>query len=255
MRLFCLFLLGTLFLFSCRPQRAIQNYVEDLSDTAMRREVLIKEPLIQKNDLLHIQVYSASTRPEIDALYNLPSAQGSGGGGSSQLMGVLVDQKGNLEFPRIGTIRAEGLTKSELAAVIKGRLQGQLESPSVMIRFLNFRITVMGEVNSPGVLNIPTERLTLLEALGMAGDITEFGQKKQVRILRENNGQREVGIIDVTSQRMFESKYYQLQQNDVILVEATRYKVRQTEQQRIAAQLGFALSIITSIALLYNIFQ
>jgi polysaccharide export outer membrane protein len=89
----------------------------------------------------------------------------------------------------------------------------------------------------------------------MSGDIGEFGKKKEVKILREVNGQRQLGIVDVTSSKMFESPYYQLQQNDVILVEATNYKIRQTEQTRITQQLGFALSIITSIALLYNIFR
>jgi polysaccharide export outer membrane protein len=89
----------------------------------------------------------------------------------------------------------------------------------------------------------------------VSGDIGEFGKKKEVKILREVNGQRQLGIVDVTSSKMFESPYYQLQQNDVILVEATNYKIRQTEQTRITQQLGFALSIITSIALLYNIFR
>ena len=110
-------------------------------------------------------------------------------------------------------------------------------------------------MGAPGVQTVAVENLTLLEALAMAGDITEFGKKKEVKILRENNGQRQLGIVDVTSSKMFESPYYQLQQNDVIMVEQTKYKVRQTEQQRITQQLGFALSIITSIALLYNIFK
>jgi len=94
-----------------------------------------------------------------------------------------------------------------------------------------------------------------LEALAMAGDITEFGKKKEVKILRENKGQRQLGIVDVTTTKLFESRYYQLQQNDVIMVEQTRYKLRATEQQRIMQQIGFGLTIITSIALLYNIFQ
>jgi polysaccharide export outer membrane protein len=105
------------------------------------------------------------------------------------------------------------------------------------------------------VHTVAVENLTLLEALAMSGDIGEFGKKKEVKILREVNGQRQLGIVDVTSSKMFESPYYQLQQNDVILVEATNYKIRQTEQTRITQQLGFALSIITSIALLYNIFR
>jgi polysaccharide export outer membrane protein len=149
----------------------------------------------------------------------------------------------------------EGITKDSLAAEIKTRLKSQLADPTVVIRFTNFRIIVMGEVGSPGVKSVGVENLTILEALAMAGDITLYGKKKEVKVIRENKGQRQLGIIDVTSTKVFESPYYQLQQNDIILVEQTKYKVTATEQGRISQQIGFALSIITSIALLYNIFR
>ncbi|MBD0375661.1 MAG: polysaccharide biosynthesis/export family protein, partial [Flavisolibacter sp.] len=238
-------LLGSLFIFSCgTPQRAVYNYLEDVRDTSFKKNVYIAESVIQKNDLLSIQVYSASLDPSVDALYNATAGAG-----------YLVDVKGNIEMPRIGTIHAEGLMKSELEDIIKEKLKGQLNQPSVLVRFQNFRITVLGEVRGPGVLNIPTERLTILEAVGMAGGITEYGKIKEVKILRENNGVRQLGTLDLTSQNIFQSPYYQLQQNDVILVDQNRYKLRQTEQTRISQQIGFALSIITSIALLYNIFR
>lgn len=251
--------LCSLFFFSCRTQYSvIENYLVDARDTAIRREILLKEPVIQKNDLLHIQVYSASSDPRLDEPYNLPVSQnrvGSAQGQAGQLSGFLVDQRGNIEYPRIGTLHVEGLTKGEVADLIRSNLRGQLNNPSVIVRFMNFRVTVLGEVGNPGVVTVPSERLTLLEALGMAGDITEFGKKKEVKILREANGRREMGVVDLTSKTVFESPYYQLQQNDVVFVEQTRYKIRRTEQERIAQRLGFALSIITSIALLYNIFR
>lgn len=252
--LLVLAVLGTLFLGSCRPQRAVYNYLEEIRDTSFKRNVFIAEPIIQKNDLLSIQVYSASLDPTVDALYNSMSPQNMGGQ-NMQFSGYLVDVAGNIEVPRIGTLQVEGLKKSELEAIIKSRLQRVLTEPSVIVRFLNFRITVLGEVGSPGVLSIPTERLTILEAVGMAGGVTEFGKIKEVKILRENNGVRQLGTLDLTSQNIFESPYYQLQQNDVVLVDQNRYKLRQTEQTRISQQIGFALSIITSIALLYNIFR
>jgi polysaccharide biosynthesis/export protein len=231
---------------SCTPQRAIYNYLEDMRDTTMGKEFYVAEPVIQKNDLLSIQVYSASLDPEVDQLYNRGGIQGGNG--------YLVDQKGNLEFPRLGLIHAEGLTKTQLADTIKARLTGQLNDPSLIIRFTNFRIIVIGEVGSPGVKTIPVENLTILEALALSGDIRESGKKKEVKILRENNGKRQLGIVDVTSSKMFESPYYQLQQNDVVMVEKTRYSVQRAEQTRIQTQLSFALSIITAAALLVNIF-
>ena len=238
---------------SCRTQRAVYNYLEDVTDTSFKKNVFIAEPIIQKNDLLSIQVYSASLDPNIDLLYNMRMQQG--GAQNQQLLGYLVDVAGNVELPRIGKVKAEGLTKSQLEAAVKERLSGELANPSVQVRFLNFRITVLGEVGTPGVLNIPTERLTILEAVGMAGGVTEFGKIKEVKVLRENDGVRRMGTLDLTSQNIFTSEYYQLQQNDVVLVDQNRYKLRQTEQTRISQQIGFALSIITSIALLYNIFQ
>lgn len=238
---------------SCRTQRAVYNYLEDVTDTSFKKNVFIAEPIIQKNDLLSIRVYSASLDPAVDELYNMRIQQG--GGGSQQIMGYLVDVAGYIEMPRIGKVKAEGLTKSQLETTVKERLSGELANPSVQVRFLNFRITVLGEVGAPGVLNIPTERLTILEAVGMAGGVTQFGKIKEVKILRENDGVRRMGTLDLTSQNIFTSEYYQLQQNDVVLVDQNRYKLRQTEQTRISQQIGFALSIITSIALLYNIFQ
>jgi polysaccharide export outer membrane protein len=237
---------------SCKTQRAIYNYLEDFTDTTTQKSYFITEPLIQKNDQLSIQITSASLDEKVDALYNMnfQSAQQMGIG-----VGYLVNQKGFVEIPRIGIIHAEGLTKEQLADSVKLKLRGVLTEPSVIIRFTNFRIIVIGEVGSPGVKTIPVENLSLLEALAMAGDITEFGKKKEVKILREHNGKRQMGIVDVTASQMFESPYYQLQQNDVVMVEQTRYKVRQTEQMRVTQQIGFTLSIITTIAFLINVIK
>lgn len=185
----------------------------------------------------------------------MPVTQGGSGAQNSTLQGILVDQEGNIEYPRVGTVHAAGLKKNELADIIKSKLQGQLTNPSVIVRFMNYRITVIGEVNRPGDLNVPTEKVTILEAIGMAGGITDFGKKKEVKVLRENNGERKLGIVDLTSDKVFQSPYYYLQQNDVVMIEQSRFKVRRLEQQNISQQLGFALSIITSIALLYNIFK
>jgi len=250
MRVFFLFLfaasiLGT----SCGTQRAVYNYLEDVTDTSFKALVTPTEPIIQKNDLLSIQVFSSSQLAEADALYNLPVLQQSGSQ-NSQMNGYLVNTNGNITMPRIGEVKAEGLKKSELQDAIIAKLQGQLTNPVVIVRFLNFRVTVIGEVGTQNVINIPTERLNVLEALGMVGGITQFGKIKEVKILRQNNGVTELGVLDLTSKTIFSSPYFQLQQNDVVLVDQNRYKLRQTEQQRVAQQIGFATGIISTIALL-----
>ena len=121
-----------------------------------------------------------------------------------------------------------------------------------MVRFLNFKISVLGEVKSPGTFTLPTERVTILEALGLSGDVTEFGTKNNVMVVRENNGQIERGRIDLTSDSMFSSPYYRLQQNDVVFVESNGRNLKQLQRQETAQQIGIASSIITAIALILN---
>jgi polysaccharide biosynthesis/export protein len=254
MRIFtCLLLAGIICLAtSCRVQkRTFSNYLENVADTTLPIQQNIPAPLIQKNDILSIKVYSMSINPATDIPYNLPEQAVAGGSGTTTA-GFLVDQNGNIEYPRIGTLHVEGLTKEQLSDAIKEKLKEQLTQPSVIIRFVNYKITVLGEVRSPGTFTLPTDKVTILEALGLAGDITDFGKRASVKILRENNNQREIGTVNLTSKELFTSPFYHLQQNDVVFVEQESRKVRQQEQQNLAQQIGIATSIITAIALILN---
>jgi len=250
---------------SCHTQKhTVDKYIEYMRDTISKGAVKNFEPVIQKNDLLSIHVFSLSTKPEIsDALYNPPALTGSsssggagssGGGGGSGGLGYLVDADGNIRFPRLGLIRAEGLTKRELEDTIAVKIT-DLDSPSVVVRFLNYRITVLGEVGHQGTFTLPSDRITIFEALGLAGDIPITGKKDNVRVLREVNGDREVGTVDLTSKNVFESPYYNLQQNDVVIVEPKKAKVQQNDQALVLQRITFALGLVTSIALLYNLFK
>ena len=248
------FLVALFFLSSCRTQKEpIQNYLEKTNDSTTTNVVNIPDPLVQKNDLLSIKVYSLSADPKIDAMYNLPEQTVAGSNSSSGTAGFLVDNDGNIEYPRLGTIHVEGLTKNEVAKVIKEKLDTILKSPSVIVRFLNYRITVLGEVRGPGTFNVPTERVTIFEALGLAGDVTEFGNKSTVKIKRENNGQAAIQTIDLTAKDIFTSPYYHLQQNDVVFVEQNRKKLRLQEQQSVVATIGIITGIVTTIALIINL--
>lgn len=265
MRSFCLFcsLVIALFFISCNSQKkVVYNYIENVNDTLEKGAVKNFEPVIQKNDMLSIQIYSNSTKPEIsDALYNpsvVNGASGNSGGGSSgggsTGSGYMVDMDGNIRFPRLGIIHAEGLTKRQLADTIVSKIT-DLENPSAVIRFLNYRITVLGEVGRQGTFTIPNEKVTIFEALGLAGDIQVTGKKDNVRILREVNGDREIGTVDLTSKKIFESPYYTLQQNDVVLVDVKKSKVQQSDQAVVLRRAAFVLSVVTTLALLYNIFK
>ncbi|HEY0354692.1 MAG TPA: polysaccharide biosynthesis/export family protein, partial [Flavisolibacter sp.] len=221
-----------------------------ISDTTIK-DSMFRQTVIQKGDLLSIRVYSLASgiNPEADAPYNLPD---QGGSGNTNTAGILVDQNGNIEYPQVGVLKAEGLTREELAASIREKLESQLNRPTVVVRFINYKITVLGEVGSPSTFTVPTERITILEALGLAGDITEFGRKDNVKVVRDNNGEIVVGTIDLTSKDMFTSPYFKLKQNDVVMVDQTGKRIQQRERQEVAQQIGIATSIITAIALILN---
>jgi len=271
LRLVLLLLFAT-YIVSCGSQKKLAvNYIDNSDSTVLNDTVKISEIKIQKNDLLSIQIYSSSLDPAVDAPYNLGgSSTGLSGSGSTSSStgsagaapapalssGFLVDENGNIEYPRLGRIHCEGLTKSQLADSIKSKLTSPVEllkNPSVIIRFQNFKVTILGEVSRPGPITIPTGHITILEAIGLAGDIPLTGKKNTVRILREIDGKREIGYVDLTSKKIFDSPYYNLLQNDVVMVEVTKAKVRQSDQatlQRITTVLG----IVTSLTLLYSIF-
>jgi polysaccharide biosynthesis/export protein len=246
----CLLLLV---LASCSVQknRSGLNYLENVRDTTVPLTTVVPNPVIQKNDLLSIRVYSMSIDPKTDVPYNLPEQAVAGTGGTTT-SGFLVDQNGNIEYPRIGTVHAEGLTKEQLADSIKGKLSEVLKSPSVIVRFANYKVTVLGEVRSPSTYTFISERVTILDAIGMAGDISEYGRRNSVKVMREQNGKREIGIIDLTSGNMFSSPYYHLQQNDVVFVEQSDRRLRQQDRQDLFQNISLATSIITTIALILN---
>jgi polysaccharide export outer membrane protein len=250
------FLALLFFTSSCTLQRrttTINNYLENAKDTSGKEVINMQQPVVQKGDLLSIKVFSEANGldPKADAPYNLQEGA-SVGGGSAATSGFLVDQNGTIEYPQLGVLHVEGLTREQVADLLKSKLQEPLKQPSVIVRFLNFKVSVLGEVNSPGTFTLPTERVTILEALGLSGDITEFGKKNNVMVLRQNNGQVERGTIDLTSNSMFTSPYYTLQQNDVVIVESNGKKNKQQERQELAQQIGIATSIITAIALILN---
>lgn len=253
--IFLVSLFGVILASCGTPKGTVTNYLDRSKDTTGTSLVQLAEPQIQRNDLLSIKVYSLSANPAIDAMYNLPEQTVVGSSTTTATAGFLVDNEGNIEFPRIGTLHVEGLKKAELATQLKQRLDTILKNPTVIVRFLNYKVTVLGEVRNPGTFNIPTERVTILEALGLAGDITEFGNKATVKIMRENGGQADIQTVDLTSKEIFTSPFYRLQQNDVVFVEQTNRKIRQQEQQNIAQQVGIATGVLTAVALILNLIR
>ena len=220
------------FFFSCVDTRK-STYFNGISDEEIQYKAQSIEPVIQKNDLLSISV--SSMNPEATQpfnLYTITAAQGNTTTGTiSQVSGFLVDQDGNIQFPMLGTIRAAGLNKKQLKDVIaKGLAQKNLlYDPVVNIRYLNYKITVLGEVAHPSVLNVPNEKISLLEAIGLAGDLTPYAQRDNVLIIHEGEeGKRFTKRINLNDTVLLSSPYYYLQSNDIVYVAPNKSKVAST---------------------------
>jgi len=257
MKIIALLLLGGLFgLAACTTQKgaAYTNYLQNATDTSGNR-LTVQEPVIQKADLLSVKVYSQSADPRTDIPYNLPEQTVIGSSSTTSTAGFLVDQNGDIEYPRIGRLHVEGLTKAQLADAIRKRFANELTNPSVIVRFLNYRVTVLGEVKTPGSFAVPTERITILEALGLSGDITDYGNKSKVRVAREKNGEVETGYVDLTSKDLFQSPYYRLQQNDVVFVAQIKRKSEQVEQQATAQRISIVTGIISTLAIIFSVIR
>jgi len=243
------------YFFSCKPQQKIPFYLDQANDTSGKRLVKIPEMKIRKGDQLSIQIVSVSTDPQTDVLYNQPLSSNSTQSGIAP--GYLVDENGNILHHRLGLIHAEGLTKRELAAEVRKRLIEPVEllrDPSVVVRLLNFKITVLGEVGKEGLIDVPTEKINVFQAIGLAGGIPDYGKRDQVKIVREINGEQEIGYLDLTSKDIFDSPYYYLMQNDMLVIGSTKRKLRDEEQVRTFQKISYAFTLVTIATTIANIF-
>lgn len=223
-----------LMLCSCGSEKDLA-YFQDVQ-TGPLNAVVGKLNTIQKGDVLMISV--SSSTPELAIPYNLFSARSqiasttAAANSSSRVIsnvayeGYTVDSDGCINFPVIGKIEAEGLTREQLSAKLQDILKEVMPDPVVTVSFVNFYITVIGEVARPGTYNFPGDRLTLLEAIGFAGDLTVYGERSRVMVIREEDGDRHVEVLNLKSKDIFNSPYFYLKQNDVVYVEAVAAKAK-----------------------------
>lgn len=237
-----------LILFSSCGSTKKATYFNDLEDAILNSSTPLPEPVIKKNDILSITVNSLSA--EATVIFNAPN-NSSVNVGRAESSGYLVAPDGNIQFPILGTLKAEGLTKTELKENITKEILNRklLLDPNIIIRFLNFRVTVLGEVQHPTVVEVPSEKISLLEALGMAGDMTIFAKRDNVLIIREENSQKRVKRINLNSRELFNSPYYYLQSNDIVYVEPNKAKIATASNVREWLPLGLSgLSFIAILA-------
>lgn len=190
--------------------------------------------VIQPKDMMSIVV--SSKNPELVVMFNLPVVSYQAGsevvtsGYAQRLMGYVVDNDGFIDFPILGRLKVSGLTRWELSEMIKSRLldEGYLTDCVVTVEFMNFKVSVIGEVNSPGTYTIEGDKVTVLQAISLARDLTIFGQRENVTVIRERNNERVMYQINLCDVSMFNSPAYYLQQNDIVYVEPSEIKARQS---------------------------
>jgi polysaccharide biosynthesis/export protein len=248
-----LWVLGLFILFtysSCVSKQTIPAYFQGGFDTTAINNLKYVEPVVQQGDILYIGVNSALAKPADVLMYNLPNYyQGSlpTAVSQSQAVGYMVGNDGMINFPQLGKIKVLGMRKAQIAQDIESRLTKVLQEPTVTVRFLNYRVTVLGEVTKAGTFTIPNEKVTIIEALGMAGDITMYGKKQNVLVIRENNGNKQFAHVDLTKTDIFSSPYFYLQQNDVVVVESDDYKIKNLDNIS-TRNVNVGLSIASAVA-------
>jgi polysaccharide export outer membrane protein len=218
------------------------SYIEEIKNKA--------ELKIQPDDILSITV--SSLNPEANMLFNsgvMPTSIGAAGAtvASRTPDGYLVDKNGEINFPVLGKVSLLGLTKEQATEKMTAEINKNVKNPIVNIKFLNFRVTVIGEVNRPSSFTVPGERINLLEAIGLAGDLTLYGKRENVLIIREQNSKRSVTRVNLSSKSVLSSPDFYLQQNDIVYVEPAKLKAVQGSSG------VFYLSLVTTAASIVSI--
>ena len=220
------------------------------SDLTSKNEITTKimndgVPKIIENDILSITVNSTS--PESNVLF-ASATNNIGANGLYEREGYRVNSDGKIKFPVLGEIKVEGLNIVQAQSLIESELNKFVNNSVVNVKFLNFRVTVIGEVNTPSTFVVPNEKINLLEALGLAGDMTPYGKRENVLIIREIDGKRTMARVNLNKQSVLNSPYFYLKQNDVIYIEPD--KTKSIEYSNSSNTMPLVVAAISAVAVL-----
>jgi polysaccharide export outer membrane protein len=232
----------SLTLSSCRHVKDV-TYFQASRDTSAKKvtypnfdktheaKTMMYEAVIQPNDILSIYVSSLSQ--EASSFFNTITKSERPDFGDSYStrpnVGYMVDVNGNIEMPLVGKVKLAGLTTTVARDTLQKRLEQYLQSPSVRLYFENFKVTILGEVTHPGVFSVTNEKITIPEAIGMAGDLNIYGNRRDVLLIREENGVKSYTKVDLTRRDLFTAPYYYLHSNDILYVPPVKDKLAQSD--------------------------
>jgi polysaccharide export outer membrane protein len=260
---------GIFLLAACNRYHQPAYFEKGILDSTRNSRYTVPEAVIQRGDLLGITIYSDN--PTATAIFNqagqgsaasIPADGVTGGvstGSSAAISGsptYLVDQQGQIRLHAIGKLTVEGMRKDELAEAITARLTqlGVLTNPYCIVRFNNFKVTVIGEVKNPGVFTLPAEKASVLEVMGLAGDFTPFSLRDKVLLVREFNGERTYHTLDLTDPQVFNSPNFYLRQNDVLVVNADPKKPNEVDQNRMR-NISLGLAVVSTLLVIVTLFR
>ncbi|MEZ7497304.1 polysaccharide biosynthesis/export family protein [Flavobacterium sp. Arc3] len=233
-----------LFLFSCASRKDVVYY-QGIDGISPQEKSATYEIKMQPDDLLMIIV--SAEDPEIAVPFNLSSISVQSRGNMEAAIGqqtmqmYLVDANGTIEFPVLGRVKVSGLSRSEVLGMLREKIGVYIKNPIINLRIMNFKVSVQGEVTVPGTYNIDSERITLIEALSKAGDLTIYGKRNNILIIREIDGLKSYNRVDITNAEFINSPFYYLAQNDVVYVEPNKSKIN-------GAAVGSNTGVIISIS-------
>ena len=247
-QVFSTLLFSVIIITSCSSSKNINSdyyYFRDNKDTVVEQA---KEILIQPNDVLSITVYSRSLNQDQTTIFNLPAST------NTLMQGYQVNRSGNIDMPIIGAIKAIGLTKQELQDTLVKKLTDYVKNPSVIVKFLQFNVNVLGEVHVPGTHKFNVDKVTIIDALSAAGDLTDYGKRDSIIVIREEEGKKITYSIDLRKKSIFNSPVYNLQPNDIVYVSPNKNKLKNLsinpDVQRRTSLIATAVSVAASLTTL-----
>ena len=255
-KLFYSFVVMTIVLLmgSCKSAKQVA-YFQNLDSVSLAASKGLYDAHIMPKDLITITVVTSdptTSKPFNLAIQNTLGTDGRLGSTTGSLLQYLVDNDGNIQFPIVGSLHVAGLTKNECQDLIKSKVKPYLaesENPVVTVSMSSYRVTVAGEVTRPSVVPVSTEKMSVLEALAQAGDLTIYGRRDNVLLIRENaNGQKEAHRLNLNDANIINSPYYYVQQNDYIYVEPNKTKAKNSDIGQSTTLWFSFVSILTSVA-------
>ncbi|MBU2950254.1 polysaccharide export protein [Tamlana agarivorans] len=217
-----LFCLSVLCLGSCASPKKIQ-YFQETEGQALESDISYDEPEIQTGDLIFINI--SATNAEAAIPFNLYESPIIGAAAAAKPQAYLVDTDGVINFPVLGKLNILGLTTKELTKNLEEQLKNYISDPVINIRFANFRVSVLGEVKNPGAIPVLNEHMSIIEAISIAGDLTIYGKRDDVLLIRTENGEKKHINLDLTRSDIINSPYFYVKQNDIIYVTPNKTRV------------------------------